>query len=42
VIAAQVKNGLELPEHLEVVHAPLDRIESALAVRAVLARRQRR
>src|SRR5215213_3363646 len=30
VIPASVKNALELPEHLEVVPAPLDRIESAL------------
>lgn len=30
VIAARVKNRLELPEHLEVVHAPLAQIEAAL------------
>jgi hypothetical protein len=30
LISAQVKNQLDLPEHLEVIHAPLERIESAL------------
>jgi len=30
VIPAAIKNGLELPEHLSIVAAPLDRIESAL------------
>ena len=30
VVPVQVKNGLELPEHLEIVPAPLERIESAL------------
>ena len=30
VIPAGVKNSLELPEHLEVLPVPLDRIESAL------------
>jgi hypothetical protein len=30
VISAAIKNGVELPEHLSIVPAPLDRIESAL------------
>jgi hypothetical protein len=30
VIPASIKNRLELPEHLEVVNAPLERLESAL------------
>lgn len=30
VVPARIKNGLELPEHLEIVPAPLERIESAL------------
>jgi hypothetical protein len=30
VIPAAIKNELELPDHLEIVPAPLDRIESAL------------
>ena len=30
VIPAHVKNQLDLPEHLEVIDAPLERIESAL------------
>jgi hypothetical protein len=34
VVAAGVKNQLELPEHLEVVATPLERIESALRPRA--------
>ncbi len=33
VIPAHVKNQLELPEHLEVIDAPLERIESALRQR---------
>ena len=31
IVPAAVKNGLQLPEHLQVVAAPLDRIESALS-----------
>jgi hypothetical protein len=34
VIPAGVKNSLELPEHLEVLPVPLDRIESALRRRS--------
>ena len=30
VIPAAIKNGVELPDHLAIVPAPLDRIESAL------------
>jgi hypothetical protein len=30
VIPAKIKDGLELPEHLEVVDAPLDRVETVL------------
>ena len=30
VIPAQLKNRLDLPDHLEIVQAPLDRVESAL------------
>jgi hypothetical protein len=35
VIPASVKNAFELPDHLEVLPAPLDRIESALRRRSV-------
>jgi hypothetical protein len=35
VIPASVTNALELPDHLEVLPAPLDRIESALRCRSV-------
>jgi hypothetical protein len=30
VIAASVKNGLELPQHLDVLPTTLDRLESTL------------
>jgi hypothetical protein len=29
-LSASVKDALELPQHLEVVPAPLERVESAL------------
>jgi hypothetical protein len=33
VVPASIKDGLELPEHLEIVQAPLERVESALGRR---------
>jgi hypothetical protein len=33
VIAASVKNGLELPQHLDVLPVALDRLEGRLAAR---------